>query len=309
MQNLPYTNISQNKDFSSYDFNYNTCRSTIKSFCQVSNFVDETYKTENYQKYQKNMFYEKYHFNQPEIYLPNSRSHEKLNIFNQYREVENLNIQSKITQNQNGNYQLKDNNFQFDLKTESGFDVENNCINFWNSKIDSDTNLETNCGQFLNSKFFSEQDCCFINNVNQKMKNDEQIRKSFGILDQMNQFEHSQKYAGSKASEDSELFRNGATLRERNRMHVLNDAFDDLRKIVPKTNLSEHQRLSKIATLRLAIQYIAGLTSILQKSGGCKPIDPSLLPAPPKRRRRRKIAKNSPNETLRENNDRTMKQN
>lgn len=86
----------------------------------------------------------------------------------------------------------------------------------------------------------------------------------------------------------SNEFRNGATLRERNRMHILNDAFDELRKIVPKMNLSEHQRLSKIATLRLAIQYIDGLTRLLQTSGGCRPVDASLLPQPPRRRRKRK---------------------
>ena len=59
-----------------------------------------------------------------------------------------------------------------------------------------------------------------------------------------------------------------ATERERTRMHMLNDAFDELRKVVPKSNLSEHQRLSKIATLRLAIHYIAALTSILKSTGG-----------------------------------------
>jgi hypothetical protein len=90
-------------------------------------------------------------------------------------------------------------------------------------------------------------------------------------------------------SPGSEQFRNGATVRERNRMHILNDAFDDLRRIVPKTNLSEHQRLSKIATLRLAIHYIGALTKILQNSGGCRPVDPSTLPVTPRRRRRRKI--------------------
>ena len=89
-------------------------------------------------------------------------------------------------------------------------------------------------------------------------------------------------------SSDGSEFRNGATLRERNRMHILNDAFDELRKIVPKMNLSEHQRLSKIATLRLAIQYIDGLTKLLQASGGCRPVDASLLPQPPRRRRKRK---------------------
>jgi hypothetical protein len=100
----------------------------------------------------------------------------------------------------------------------------------------------------------------------------------------------------SMKSEDSDVSRNGATLRERNRMHILNDAFDELRKLVPKSNLSEHQRLSKIATLRLAIHYISALTRILQNSGGCKPVDPSLMPAPPRRRRRRKIIKNEPND-------------
>jgi len=61
--------------------------------------------------------------------------------------------------------------------------------------------------------------------------------------------------------------RGGATERERNRMHVLNDAFDYLRRVVPRTNLSEHQKLSKIATLKLAIQYIDALNRILQSYG------------------------------------------
>lgn len=100
----------------------------------------------------------------------------------------------------------------------------------------------------------------------------------------------------SMKSEDSDVSRNGATLRERNRMHILNDAFDELRKLVPKSNLSEHQRLSKIATLRLAIHYISALTRILQNSGGCRPVDPSLVPAPPRRRRRRKVIKNESDE-------------
>jgi hypothetical protein len=131
--------------------------------------------------------------------------------------------------------------------------------------------------------------------------NDDRIKKAFGIelseesiANNMNNNNIRRQAAvdfdESKASDDnSSLFRNGATLRERNRMHILNDAFDDLRKIVPKTNLSEHQRLSKIATLRLAIHYISALTKILQNSGGCRPVDPSLLPPTPKRKRRRKI--------------------
>lgn len=64
-----------------------------------------------------------------------------------------------------------------------------------------------------------------------------------------------------------DMVRLGATVRERNRMHMLNDAFDDLRKVVPKSNLGEHQKLSKIATLRLAIRYISSLTKTLSDAG------------------------------------------
>ncbi|XP_048761867.1 neurogenic differentiation factor 1-like [Ostrea edulis] len=66
---------------------------------------------------------------------------------------------------------------------------------------------------------------------------------------------------------DVDLVRHGATVRERNRMHMLNDAFDELRKVVPKNNLGEHQKLSKIATLRLAIRYISSLTKTLKDAG------------------------------------------
>ena len=63
------------------------------------------------------------------------------------------------------------------------------------------------------------------------------------------------------------FIRFGATVRERTRMHVLNEAFDELRKVIPKSNLSDHQKLSKIATLRQAIQYIDALVRTLESSG------------------------------------------
>jgi hypothetical protein len=56
-----------------------------------------------------------------------------------------------------------------------------------------------------------------------------------------------------------------ATARERSRMHSLNDGFDELRKVIPKTNYSGEEKLSKIATLRLASHYIAALSRILEK--------------------------------------------
>ncbi|OQV18274.1 hypothetical protein BV898_07670 [Hypsibius exemplaris] len=69
--------------------------------------------------------------------------------------------------------------------------------------------------------------------------------------------------------------RDDATVRERSRMHNLNYAFDRLRLVVPRANLADHQRLSKIATLRLAIHYIHALRSILLAGGGhIRPIRP-----------------------------------
>ncbi|XP_070593568.1 neurogenic differentiation factor 1 [Erythrolamprus reginae] len=53
-----------------------------------------------------------------------------------------------------------------------------------------------------------------------------------------------------------------ANARERNRMHGLNAALDNLRKVVPC--YSKTQKLSKIETLRLAKNYIGALSEILR---------------------------------------------
>lgn len=59
--------------------------------------------------------------------------------------------------------------------------------------------------------------------------------------------------------------RDCATVRERNRMHKLNRAFEELRKVIPKESYDGDEKLSKIATLRLAIHYISVLADILEK--------------------------------------------
>ncbi|XP_038635254.1 neurogenic differentiation factor 2 [Scyliorhinus canicula] len=58
------------------------------------------------------------------------------------------------------------------------------------------------------------------------------------------------------------LRRHKANTRERNRMHDLNSALDNLRKVVPC--YSKTQKLSKIETLRLAKNYIWALSEILR---------------------------------------------
>ncbi|XP_060637059.2 neurogenic differentiation factor 2 [Anolis sagrei] len=62
--------------------------------------------------------------------------------------------------------------------------------------------------------------------------------------------------------ERSKVRRQKANARERNRMHDLNAALDNLRKVVPC--YSKTQKLSKIETLRLAKNYIWALSEILR---------------------------------------------
>ncbi|XP_074477232.1 neurogenic differentiation factor 2-like [Sebastes fasciatus] len=63
-------------------------------------------------------------------------------------------------------------------------------------------------------------------------------------------------------AERSKVRRHKANARERTRMHDLNSALDNLRKVVPC--YSKTQKLSKIETLRLAKNYILALGEILR---------------------------------------------
>lgn len=53
-----------------------------------------------------------------------------------------------------------------------------------------------------------------------------------------------------------------ANARERRRMKRLNDAFDELRRILPSIN--ESKQLSKYETLQMAKEYIMALSELLQ---------------------------------------------
>ncbi|VDN44499.1 unnamed protein product [Gongylonema pulchrum] len=60
----------------------------------------------------------------------------------------------------------------------------------------------------------------------------------------------------SSANSSDQLVRLNINLRERCRMHDLNEAFDDLRAILPYANGTSVRKLSKIATLLLAKNHI-----------------------------------------------------
>ncbi|XP_033738294.1 neurogenic differentiation factor 1-like [Pecten maximus] len=123
---------------------------------------------------------------------------------------------------------------------------------------------------------YGYQQCCMSNNdqgmavcgLDNQYDSRPQEYQVCDIQQQVAKSNQGQRNCSNKKSRDvPDLIREGATERERQRMHSLNDAFDNLRRVVPKSNLSDHHKLSKIATLRLAIHYIAALGGILKSSG------------------------------------------
>nr|XP_002738800.1 PREDICTED: protein dimmed-like [Saccoglossus kowalevskii] len=67
-------------------------------------------------------------------------------------------------------------------------------------------------------------------------------------------------------SPDSLIRRLKANSQERMRMHRLNTALDELRKVIPRQLCD--RRLSKIKTLRLAISYISALADMVNGNDG-----------------------------------------
>lgn len=64
------------------------------------------------------------------------------------------------------------------------------------------------------------------------------------------------KAEGGKKSKEQKLLRLNINARERRRMHDLNDALDELRAVIPYAHSPSVRKLSKIATLLLAKNFI-----------------------------------------------------
>jgi len=74
---------------------------------------------------------------------------------------------------------------------------------------------------------------------------------------------HQRKGRGAR---ERNLRRIESNERERQRMHSLNDAFQDLREVIP--HVRRGRRLSKIETLTLAKNYIKALTNVVCEMRG-----------------------------------------
>ncbi|XP_037549713.1 class E basic helix-loop-helix protein 22 [Nematolebias whitei] len=64
------------------------------------------------------------------------------------------------------------------------------------------------------------------------------------------------KVEGGKKTKEQKMLRLNINARERRRMHDLNDALDELRAVIPYAHSPSVRKLSKIATLLLAKNYI-----------------------------------------------------
>ena len=70
---------------------------------------------------------------------------------------------------------------------------------------------------------------------------------------------------GPKKHRGAKIARLSINARERRRMHDLNDALDDLRQVIPYAHSPSVRKLSKIATLLLAKNYILMQVTTLTK--------------------------------------------
>lgn len=71
--------------------------------------------------------------------------------------------------------------------------------------------------------------------------------------------------AGKSKSRQGKMVRLNINARERRRMHDLNDALDELRSVIPYAHSPSVRKLSKIATLLLAKNYILMQANALEE--------------------------------------------
>ncbi|XP_055920371.1 class E basic helix-loop-helix protein 22-like [Eupeodes corollae] len=94
---------------------------------------------------------------------------------------------------------------------------------------------------------------------------------------------------GKQKNRQGKVVRLNINARERRRMHDLNDALDELRSVIPYAHSPSVRKLSKIATLLLAKNYILmqqnaldelrRLLAYIQSTTGAAPLDLGSFPA------------------------------
>lgn len=145
--------------------------------------------------------------------------------------------------------------------------VDNDEINIEDIDDDiSSSNLKhyQNQQKFYQSKMNKLIDVC---NTANSGSDDDDDNSKLGNMNRSNmdysnfdQFESDDPTEGG-----TKVIRLGINARERRRMHDLNDALDDLRSVIPYAHSPSVRKLSKIATLLLAKNYILMQASALEE--------------------------------------------
>ena len=88
------------------------------------------------------------------------------------------------------------------------------------------------------------------------------FRKKMANAEGVKRLKQSTSKKDSSWRQNSRSRRLVANARERSRIHILSDAFDNLRRAVP--SYSQDQKLSKLAILKLATYYISALANLAE---------------------------------------------
>lgn len=153
-----------------------------------------------------------------------------------------------------------------------------NSTNTGNSPCENCGNTEEDSGSSTSEQFDSmddirDQECNLRRSTRKKKKpNDENDSVEYNLRDitlinrvqsERKRREPRQPKAKAKPPPLSKYRRRAANARERGRMVEINDAFEDLRKVLPDIEAGQSSKLTKITTLRLAMNYISALRHTL----------------------------------------------
>jgi bHLH factor len=148
-----------------------------------------------------------------------------------------------------------------------------------NSQCEKCGNTEENSTSSTSEQFhsmddISEKECNLRRSTRKKKKpndeNDASVEYNLRDITLINRVQSERKRreprqpkAKAKPPPLSKYRRRAANARERGRMVEINDAFEDLRKVLPDIEAGRSSKLTKITTLRLAMNYISALRHTL----------------------------------------------
>ncbi|XP_060072084.1 class E basic helix-loop-helix protein 23-like [Ylistrum balloti] len=147
------------------------------------------------------------------------------------------------------------------------------CVPENSNKTGNDSNLDNRDNEENGGKYQVlgiSEDTPYEGHSEEEMKTDDNYRDKKGLCSYRNNLQgdkSDRKYLSpkSRCGEGVKEMRNTINRRERRRMHQLNIALDGLRDVMPSVHSSSARKLSKVATLMSAKNYIQMLVKSVQE--------------------------------------------